>query len=46
MHDNGRIYTRDELPDAEFTSEDDLSISSDLASWAGLFESRLTLTQG
>ena len=32
-HDIGRIYTRDELPDAEFILEDDLPISDDLASW-------------
>ena len=31
----GRIYTRDELFDAEFILEDDLSISDDLASWDG-----------
>ena len=29
---NGRIYTRDELSDAEFILEDDLPISDDLAS--------------
>ena len=31
----GRIYARDELSNAEFILEDDLSISDDLASWDG-----------
>ena len=34
-HVIGRIYTRDELSDAEFILEDDLSFSGDLASWDG-----------
>ena len=29
----GRIYTRDELSDAEFLLQDDFPISDDLASW-------------
>ena len=33
--DIGRIYTKDELSDAEFILEGDLFISDDLASWDG-----------
>ena len=33
--DIDRIYTREELSDAEFILEGDLFISDDLASWEG-----------